>query len=348
MRGGGHTCGSVGGAPSKGAPVTTPPVRTQVGDRVLQLTNLDKVLFPDQTTKAELIEYYLTIADVLLPHLADRCITRLRYPHGSDAESFYEKNAPQGTPSWVRTAKVQAQDSTLDYVVADEAATLVWLANLAAIELHTPQWRTTDAPGNPAGGNPAGSDASPIALEGASAVPATTLVIDLDPGPGITMHDSCQAALMAANELAAEGLLPHVKTSGSKGLQLMAAIEPTPWREVVEQVRRLGAKIAAQHPELFTTTMAKQARSHKIYWDHLQNRGDRNTVSVYSVRGRDQPRVSTPVTWDEIAGVGPDDDLSFTIAQIPGRLEAHGDLWQSMLDPDEAAPLPTWPDEPSS
>ena len=323
--------------------MTTPPVRTQVGDRVLQLTNLDKVLFPDQTTKAELIQYYLGIAEVLLPHLADRCITRLRFPHGSDAESFYEKNAPQGTPAWVRTAKVTAQDSIIDYVVADQAATLVWLANLASIELHTPQWRTTDAPVPDAG-----SEQAPVALEGPDAVLATTLVIDLDPGPGITMHDSCQAALIAANELAAEGLLPYVKTTGSKGLQVMASIEPAPWREVVEQVRRLGAKVAGAHPEVFTTTMAKQARGHKIYWDHLQNRGDRNTVSVYSVRGRDQPRVSTPVTWDEIAGVNAGDDLSFTIAELPQRVDRYGDLWAPLLDPHEAAPLPRWPQDPSS
>lgn len=320
----------------------SPPIRTLVGDRVLQLTNLDKVLFPDQTTKAELVQYYLGIADVMLAHLADRCITRLRFPHGSDGESFYEKNAPAGTPPWVRTARVQTQESMVDYVVATEPATLVWLANLAAIELHTPQWRTTDA------GAGAGEADSPIAVDGPEAVPATTLVIDLDPGPGITMHDSCQAAMLAANALAAEGMLPHVKTSGSKGLQLMVRIEPTPWREVTEQVRRLGAVLAAQHPSLFTTTMAKQARSHKIYWDHLQNRGDRNTVSVYSVRGREQPRVSTPVTWDEIAAVGRHDELSFTIADIPARLEEHGDLWGSLLDADEAAPLPTWPEEPIS
>ncbi|MGA4668623.1 non-homologous end-joining DNA ligase [Propionibacteriaceae bacterium Y1923] len=321
--------------------MTTPPVRTQVDDHVLQLTNLDKVLFPDQTTKAELIEYYLMIAPVALPHLAERCITRLRFPHGTDQSSFYEKNAPAGTPDWVRLAHVSTQDSDIAYVVADQAATLVWLANLAAVELHTPQWRTTDAPSS-------GGPEDPIALAGPDAVPATTLVVDLDPGPGITMHQSCQAALMAANELAAAGLLPYVKTTGSKGLQVFAAIEATPWREVVEQVGRLGALLAGRHPDLFTTTMAKSSRTGRIYWDHLQNRGDRNTISVYSVRGRESPRVSTPVSWDEVAAVGPEDDLSFTIADIPGRLDEFGDVWQALLDPDQAAPLPTWPAEPGS
>ena len=323
--------------------MTTPPVLTQVDDRVLQLTNLDKVLFPDGTTKAELIHYYLGIAPVMLPHLADRCITRVRFPQGIDEKSFYEKNAPTGTPEWVRTAAVRASEKILDYVIADQSATLVWLANLAAIELHTPQWRTTDAPGPEPG-----SIDNPIALEGEGAVPATTLVVDLDPGPGITMHQSCQAALLAANELAIAGLVPYVKTTGSKGLQLMATIEPTPWRTVVDQVARLGAVLAARHPTLFTLTMAKEARGDRIYWDHLQNRGDRNTISVYSVRGRQSPRVSTPVSWDEVAAVGPGDDLSFTIADLPERIEDRGDLWEPMLDVDEAAPLPTWPEEPSS
>ncbi|MGD7731852.1 non-homologous end-joining DNA ligase [Propionibacteriaceae bacterium G57] len=326
--------------------MSSPPVTTQVAGRTLQLTNLDKVLFPDQTTKAELIQYYLAIAPVMLPHLAERCITRLRFPNGTDAQSFYEKNAPKGTPDWVRTAIVATQDSPVDYVVADNAATLVWLANLAAVELHTPQWRTTDAPATP--GHPAGSPGHPIALEGPAAVPATTLVVDLDPGPGITMHDSCRAAMLAATELATAGLEPFVKTSGSKGLQLMARIEPAPWREVVEQVRRLGAVLAHRHPDLFTTTMAKDARGGKIYWDHLQNRGDRNTISVYSVRGRDQPRVSTPITWDEVAAIGPDDPLSFTIDEVLDRVGRHGDLWRPLLDDSVSVPLPSWPEEPTA
>ena len=317
----------------------SPPIHTEVGQHRLQLTNLDKVLFPDQTTKAELVQYYLDVAATMLPHLEDRCLTRLRFPHGTTADSFYEKNAPKGTPSWVKTAKVQASDTVIDYVVADEPATLVWLANLAAIELHTPQWRTTDTPG-------AHSDDRPVQLEGDDAVLATTVVVDLDPGPGVTMHQLCRAAMLAGTELASAGLIPHVKTSGSKGLQLMATIDPSPWRLVVEQVRGLGQRLASAHPELFTTTMAKAARPGLIYWDHLQNRGDRNTISCYSVRGRDTPRVSTPVTWDEISTVGPDDDLSFTIRDLPSRLADLGDLWQPLLDSSTAAPLPTWSDEP--
>lgn len=308
------------------------PVTTEVDGHRLQLTNLEKVLFPDGTTKAELIAHQLAIAPVMLPHLRDRCLTRLRFPHGSDQASFYEKNAPAGTPEWVRIAPVRAQDGTIDYVVADDAATLVWLANLAAIELHAPQWRTTDAT----------LDDGAVPLEGPHAVPATTLVVDLDPGPGITMHQLCRAAMLAGHELATAGLVPFVKTTGSKGLQLMAAIEPTPWREVVERSRALGAKLAARHPDLFTTTLARQARTGRIYWDHLQNRGDRNTICVYSCRGRERPFVSTPLTWDEVSSLGPDGTLAFTIDDLPGRLDQHGDLWEPLLDPDTAAPLPQW------
>ncbi|MGJ6979449.1 non-homologous end-joining DNA ligase [Aestuariimicrobium soli] len=308
-------------------------VRTEVDGRVLTLTNLDKVLFPDGTTKAELIAYHLAIAPTLLPHLAQRCLTRLRFPHGVDAPSFYEKNAPAGTPDWVHVQQVLAAGSRIDYVVADDTATLVWLANLAAIELHTPQWRLTDSPTEPG---------EPIGFEGERAVRASTLVVDLDPGPGIEAHHLATAAMMAATELAGEGLVPYVKTSGSKGLQVVCALEPSDWRAVMEQVRLLGLRLAHARPDLFVTTMNKAARADRIYVDHLQNRADRNTISVYSARGRDQPRVSTPLTWEEVAAVEPGDSLHFTIRDVPDRVAEHGDLWEGLLDPDAAAPLPAF------
>ena len=315
------------------------PVVTEVDGHVLQLTNLDKVLFPDGTTKAELISYHLAMAETWLPHLKDRCITRLRFPHGTEADSFYEKNAPRGTPEWVRTIPVLAQDSIIDYVAAEDAATLVWLANLAAIEVHTPQWRSTDAPE---------TQRDPIDLEGEEAVLASTLVVDLDPGPGVTMHQICQAAMLTATELAGQGLVPFVKTSGSKGIQLMASIEPTPWRTVVQEMQGLGKLLERRHKDIFTTTMAKQARTNLIYFDALQNRGDRNTITVYSCRGREQPRVSTPVTWDEIAAVGPDDTLVFTIDQVPGRVAELGDLWAPLVGDELASPLPRWASGPTA
>ncbi|CAI9410743.1 MULTISPECIES: non-homologous end-joining DNA ligase [Aestuariimicrobium] len=312
-------------------PAESEGLRTEVDGHVLTLTNLDKVLFPDGTTKAELIDYHVAIAPTLLPHLAGRCITRLRFPNGADAESFYEKNAPAGTPEWVHIQQVLAAGSRIDYVVADDAATLVWLANLAAIELHTPQWRLGDSPTG------AGE---PIGFDGENSVRATTLVVDLDPGPGISAHQLAAAAMMAATELAGEGLVPFVKTTGSKGLQVMAPIEPSAWREVVDQVRILGLRLARARPDLFVITMNKAARPERIYVDHLQNRADRNTISVYSARGRAEPRVSTPLTWDEVAAVGPGDELHFTIRDVPERVATLGDVWEHLLDPEVAAPLP--------
>lgn len=320
-------------ATPSGADPAEQTVRTEVDGRVLQLTNLDKVLFPDGTTKAELVQYYLQIAPVMMPHLAGRTITRLRFPNGTTAPSFYEKNAPAGTPDWVHIQPVLAADSLITYVEADSPATLVWLANLAAIELHTPQWTAADAQTPPG---------EPIPVDGPESVLSSTLVIDLDPGDGVDAHQSCTAAMLVATELAGQGLVPLVKTSGSKGLQLMARIVPTQWREVTEQVRRLGVLLAARHPDLFVTTMMKSARAGRIYLDHLQNRGDRNTISVYSVRGRETARVSTPLTWEEVAAVAPGDSLHFTIDQLPARVERLGDLWQDLLDPDQAAPLPNF------
>lgn len=308
-------------------------VRTEVDGRGLQLTNLDKQLFPDGTTKAELVEYYLHIAEVMLPHLADRCITRVRFPNGSAEASFYEKNAPAGTPDWVRIQRVLAADSTIDYVVADSPATLVWLANLAAIELHTPQWRVPDAPED---------HRDRIVLEGDGAVLASTVVVDLDPGPGITTEQIATAAMLAAQELASHGLVPLAKTSGSKGMQVMARIESTPWREVLEQMRRFGLALAKASPDLFVTVMRKDQRDQRIFLDHLQNRADRNTVSVYSVRGREQPRVSTPLTWDEVAEISDGAPAQFTIDQVLERVERHGDLWADLLDDHAPPPLPTW------
>lgn len=311
-----------------------PDLRTEISGRALTLSNLDKVLFPSGATKAEVISYYVAIAPVLLPHLANRCITRLRFPDGTAKNSFYEKNAPGGTPDWVRTEQVRALDSVIDYVVADDDATLVWLANLAALELHTPQWRMADSP------------TAPVVFEGVDSVLASSLVIDLDPGPGIAGDQIARAAMITATELAAVGLVPFVKTSGSKGMQVFTPIEPAPWRAAMEQVRRLGLKVASAHRDLFVTTMSKQARAGRIYLDHLQNRADRNTISVYSLRGRDHPWVSAPLTWDEVAQIGPGDQFQLTSDQVLSRVAENGDLWEAALDPATAGPLPEWPLEP--
>ena len=197
-------------------------VVTRVGDRTLTLSNLDKVLYPATGyTKAEVINYYLQIAPTMLPHIADRALTRLRFPDGvgTDRFSFYEKNAPMGTPPWVRRTKVGTSDGIIDYVVADDQPTLVWLANLAALELHVPQWTIGSArPGragvvdlpelDPRGGEPL----------------ANRVVVDLDPGAGMSIVESARAALIVAARMAEDGLIPVPQTSGSKGIQVYAAV----------------------------------------------------------------------------------------------------------------------------
>ena len=194
---------------------------TRVGDRTLTLTNLDKVLYPSVGfTKAEVIDYYLRIAPVMLPYIRDRAMTRLRFPDGvgPDRFSFYEKNAPMGTPDWVRRVNVSTSDGIIDYVVADDEATIVWLANLAALEMHVPQWTVSSA----------------TAVDGVVSLPepeprpgeplANRVVVDLDPGAGMTIVESARAALIVAARLAEDGMIPIAQTSGSKGIQVYAAI----------------------------------------------------------------------------------------------------------------------------
>lgn len=318
-------------------------LRTEVDGRPVTLTNLDKVLFPSGFTKSEVVDHYLRVAPVMLPHLAGRCITRLRFPNGTDQASFYEKNLPAGAPEWVATQQVLAAESTISYVVADSPATLVWFANLAALELHTPQWRVEHCG---AGGGAAPDE--PIDIEDAQQVRCDRVVVDLDPGPGTTMVESAQAAMIFATALAADGLIPFVKTSGSKGLQVFAPIVPTPWRQVLAYVSGLGRTLAAQHPDRFVTTMAKDQRPGKIYVDALQNRADRNTIAPYSLRGKDFASVSTPLAWDEVAVVDRPDALRFDSAAVLARLERDGDPWADLLDPATAARLPVGEVEPTN
>jgi len=304
---------------------------TTVGERTLSLSNLDKVLYPAaHVTKAEIISYYLGIADVMLPHLAGRCMTRVRFPNGVDAPPFFEKNAPAGAPDWLTVQPVLGTEGRIDYLVATEPATLVYLANLAALEMHAPQWtveHTTMSDG--------------AVLLAAEVEPrATTCVIDLDPGPGMTMVDVAKGALIIAHRLAADGLIAAVKTSGSKGLQLSAPIAPTPSENVVRYVARLAAQLSRQHPDLFVATMAKSARSERIYIDYLQNKAARNTICAYSLRGKEQPWVATPVTWDEVAGADSPDALRFRPEDVLARVAEHGDLFADVLSEDGPA-IPT-------
>ncbi|WP_459974880.1 non-homologous end-joining DNA ligase [Nocardioides pyridinolyticus] len=292
-------------------------VRVQVDGRTLTISNLHKVLYPRTgTTKGEVLNYYAQIAPVLLPHLAGRCVTRIRWPHGVQDTSFFEKNAPGGTPSWVHTAKVpttgsraQSSSDTLVFPIVDDLATLTWLVNLAALELHVHQW-TVGRNNQPRG--------------------ADRLVIDLDPGEPAGLHECCQVALLVREKLAERDLEARPVTSGSKGLHLYATL---PQRLAPDESTALAKEVAeelqAEHPKLVTATMTKAKRSGKVFLDWSQNAGSKTTISPYSLRGREHPTVATPVSWAEVEG-GAEDPLElgqFHFEEVLERVSERGDLF---------------------
>jgi bifunctional non-homologous end joining protein LigD len=309
---------------------------TRVGGRTLTLTNLDKVLYPSVGfSKAEVIDYYLRIAPVMLPHIRDRAMTRLRFPDGvsPDRAPFYEKNAPMGTPEWVRRVKVNTSDGIIDYIVVDDEAAVVWLANLAALEMHVPQWTVTSA--TPEDGIIRLPELEPHAGEPL----ANRVVVDLDPGAGMTIVDSARAALIVAARLAEDGMLPIAQTSGSKGIQVYAAIAPTRSKSAWGYVKQLNASLHKAQPDFFVATMSVEQRAGRIYVDYNQNLAARNTIAPYSMRGRVRPAVATPVTWEELGSVRGPDDLRFTPEDVLVRVAEYGDLAADLLHSD-AAQLP--------
>jgi bifunctional non-homologous end joining protein LigD len=292
-------------------------IHVDVEGRTLKISSLHKVLYPRTgTTKGEVLNYYAQIAPVLLPHLKDRCVTRIRWPHGVQDGSFFEKNAPSGTPSWVRTAKVpttgsraQSTSDTLVFPIVDDLATLTWLVNLAALELHVHQW-TVGRNGQPRN--------------------ADRLVIDLDPGEPAGLHECCQVALLVRDKLVERGLEAKPVTSGSKGLHLYADLpKRLPSDESTALAKEVAEELQAERPKLVTATMTKARRSGKVFLDWSQNAGSKTTISPYSLRGREVPTVATPVTWDEV-GAGAADPLGlgqFGFEQVLQRVADHGDLF---------------------
>jgi bifunctional non-homologous end joining protein LigD len=304
----------------------TEQVTVDVAGRRLRLSNLDKVLYPETgVTKGEVIDYYTRIAPVLLPHLAGRPLTVKRYPNGIDASFFFEKNAPRGTPDWVRTEELPAPGSTMNrdtisYVVVEDLPTVVWLANLAALELHTPQWRV-----GPRGG----------------AHGADQLVLDLDPGPPASIVECCRVALLLRDLLAADGLPALGKTSGNKGLQLYAPVAETSARRTSDYARQLAQRLEEQHGELVVSRMTKSLRPGKVLVDWSQNNAAKTTVSVYSLRARPRATVSAPVTWDEVERTADGGHpLGFTYREVLDRVEESGDLFAPLLDEGSRAPVP--------
>ena len=301
----------------------TGEVLVDVEGRTLKISNLDKVLYPRTgTTKGEVLDYYARIAPTLLPHLKDRAVTRIRWPHGVERDSFFEKNVPAGTPSWVRTATVPTTGSrgpsrstrsgggdTLVFPIVDDLATLTWLVNLAALELHVHQW-TVGRNGRPRN--------------------ADRLVIDLDPGEPAGLHECCGIALLVRDKLAERDLVARPVTSGSKGLHLYADLPGRmPSDDSTALAKEVAEELQGEHPKLVTATMTKARRAGKVFLDWSQNAGSKTTISPYSLRGRERPLVATPVSWAEVEA-GAEDPLGleqFRFDEVLERVADHGDLF---------------------
>ncbi|MGV8909773.1 MAG: ATP-dependent DNA ligase [Propionicimonas sp.] len=280
-----------------------------VDGRVLALTNLDKVLYPATgTTKGEVIAYYAEVGAVLLPHVRQRPMTRKRWPDGVGLDGdhvnvFFAKNLPKGTPDWVRRYTIQHSDGTNDYPVADELATLVWLAQLAALELHVPQWRFSE-------------EGTPL--------PPDRLVLDLDPGEGVTLADCAEVAGWVREVLDGAGLTAFPVTSGSKGIHLYTHLDGTlTTAQASDLARELAQALQTEHPDRVTAVMRKSNRSGKVFLDWSQNNGNKTTITPYSLRGRTRPTVAAPRTWEELA----DPNLrQVELGEMAARLSELGDL----------------------
>ncbi|MDG4790411.1 non-homologous end-joining DNA ligase [Micromonospora sp. WMMD1102] len=291
-------------------------VRVEVEGRALELSNLDKVLYPASGfTKGEVIDYYTRVSEALLPHLRDRPLTRIRYPNGVDGNFFFEKNAPASTPDWVRLERLPVPGSTkgremLDYVVCDDLPTLVWLANLAALELHTPQWQV-------------GADPD-------------LMVMDLDPGAPAGLAECCGVALLIRDRLAVDGVDSYPKTSGRKGMQLLCPISGRQSADTVSgYARRVADELAREAPKSITAQMAKRLRPGKVFIDWSQNNAAKTTVAPYSLRAQPVPSVSTPLTWAEVeaaAGGEAGAVRQFPAAEALARIEEYGDLLVGLFD----------------
>ncbi len=284
-----------------------------VDGKKLPVSNLKKVLYPKTGfTKGQVIDYYIRIAPVLLPHLKDRPLTMKRYPNGVDGMFFYEKNCPSHRPGWVKTAKVWSEGNQRDmhYCLAQDLPTLVWAANLADLELHTSLARKKNV-------------AKP-----------TMMVFDLDPGPPADIVQCCQVGLWLRDSLGKMKLQSWAKTSGSKGLQIYVPLNtPATFDQTKALARALAEHLEREHPEMVVHKMLKALRTGKVLVDWSQNDEHKTTVNVYSLRAKDRPTVSAPVTWEEVEAClkkKKPELLSFEAEQVLQRVEKMGDLFAPM------------------
>jgi len=300
----------------------------EVAGRKLLVSNLEKVLYPQAGfTKSQVIDYYIRIAPVLLPHLKKRPITMKRYPDGVEGFFFYEKQCPPHRPDWVKTARVSAsrEEGYIDYCVIDDLPALVWAANLADLELHPFLHRA------PALSRP------------------TALAFDLDPGPPADIALCCQVGLWLKEIFDALGLESFPKTSGSKGLQIFVPLNtPVTYAKTKALARALAERLEKEHPKEVVSRMMKSLRPGKVLIDWSQNDEHKTTICVYSLRAKAAPTVSTPVTWDEVEGGSKGKKtgrLSFESEAVARRVEAHGDLFAPVLTLKQKLPKFELPDE---
>jgi len=282
-----------------------------VEDRKIQVSNLDKVLYPKVGfTKGQVIDYYIRVVPVLLPHLKDRPLTMKRYPDGVEGEFFYEKNCPSHRPKWVKTAKVwsESNERMMNYCLAQDLPTLVWAANLADLELHTSLSRKNNIKR------------------------PTIMVFDLDPGAPADIVHCCQVGIWLRDLLGKLKLKSVAKTSGSKGLQLYVPLNTSvTYDQTKDLSRALAQHLEADHVDLVTSNMSKAVRKGKVFVDWSQNDEHKTTICVYSLRAREEPTVSTPVTWDEVENCLKKknaDLLKFRSQQVVARVDKMGDVFE--------------------
>jgi bifunctional non-homologous end joining protein LigD len=294
------------------------PVRTQIAGRALKVTNLAKVLYPlVGFTKAQVIEYYVKVAPAMLPHIEDRGVTFKRWPDGVTAEPFFNKRAPAHRPDWVGTCTGPGDKGQgIEYPVLAETAALAWSANLAALEIHAPMARCADID-------------SP-----------STLVFDLDPGTPATVIECCQVALSIRSVLDTVGLESFAKTSGSKGLQMYVPLNtPHAHHHASDFALAVAQLLEKQQPNAVTATMAKKERPNKIFIDWSQNSRHKTTIAPYSLRGKDRPTVSTPLSWDEVSDGADGEWLSFEAMDVLERIGEVGDLFAQVVTLEQTLPI---------
>ncbi len=316
----------------------SPEQRTviEIDGRRLSVSNLDKVLYPDAGfTKADVIWYYVHVAPALLPHVQGRPLTMTRYPDGVTGESFFEKHSARKAPPWAHSVRVPRSvraDGTdyIEQLVVDDLPTLVWVANLAALELHVPQWRS--------------------AGDGAYG-PVDLMVFDLDPGAPATIVECCSVAMWLRTELGSEGLVAYPKTSGSKGLQLYARLDPAwQWEEAHAKAHDIARRMEREHPNEVLSNMRKDLRRGKVLIDWSQNHAAKTTIAPYSLRALAVPSVSTPLTWDEVqvGAEGGGEELRFVAGQVLERVESMGDLLEPLTGLPASRATPAAPPPPAA